>query len=99
VPADPPANGPATPPTNREWPLGVVLAGVALGLVVVVLADFRRGVSLIALAVGLGAALRLTLPLRRCGLLAVRSRGLDVAVLLVLALGTLLLGLVVPPSD
>lgn len=83
---------------RREWPLALVLAGVAAGLMVVVVADFRVGVSMLAVSVFLGALLRLVLPLRTAGLLAVRGRGLDVAMLTVLALGTLVLGLVVPPT-
>jgi hypothetical protein len=45
----------------------------------------------------LAALLRLVLPVRRAGLLAVRSRVFDVAVLTTLGLGMLLTAVVVPP--
>jgi ABC-type enterochelin transport system permease subunit len=48
-------------------------------------AAFRRQALLAALLLGL-ALLRALLPVRAVGALAVRSRGLDVAVLLLLAL-------------
>jgi len=81
----------------REWPLALVLTGVAGGLVVVASDHFRRGTALFACAVLLAAVLRLVLPTRQAGLLAVRSRGVDVLVLSVLAFGLGMLALVVPP--
>lgn len=81
-----------------EWPTGLVLTGVGLGLAVVSADYFRRGATIVAVAVCLGALLRMALPVRRCGLLAVRSRAFDVFCLLVLGVGILVLALVVPPS-
>ena len=80
-----------------EWPLALVLAGVALGLGVVATGHFRRGTVVLAVATLLATALRAGLPERTAGLLVVRSRTLDVLVLAVLGLGLGLLGLVVPP--
>jgi hypothetical protein len=68
---------------------GLTLALIARALIVVVGATVsatHAGLLLSALLLGL-ALLRALLPVRAVGALAVRSRGLDTAVLLVLALG------------
>ena len=96
-PVPPPAR--RAPPLVREWPITVVLAAVAVGLVVVWDYHFRRGVTLIAVAICAAAALRLLLPARRTGLLAVRSRAFDVASYLVLGVTMLVLGLVLPTGE
>ena len=96
-PLPPPAR--RAPPLVREWPIAVVLTAVAVGLVVVWDHHFRRGVTLMAVAVCAAAALRLLLPARRTGLLAVRSRAFDVAAYLVLGLAMLVLGLVLPTGQ
>ena len=72
----------------RQWPIFVVLLGVAIALTLVALDYFRRGSIVLAGSVLLAAFLRLLLPDREAGLLVVRSRRVDVAVLGVL--GTLL---------
>lgn len=67
----------------------LTLALIALALIVVLGATVSAslaGILLSALLLGL-ALLRALLPVRAVGALAVRSRGLDTAVLLVLALG------------
>ncbi len=81
----------------REWPIALVLLCVAGGFGVVLSNHFRRGSVVIAGALLLAAALRLVLPARVAGLLAVRSRAFDVAVLAVLGLGMFLTAVVVPP--
>lgn len=65
------------------------------GLGTVKLHHFRAGCYLVALAMLAAAGMRLLLPPRRAGLLAVRSRPLDVAVLGTLGLAVLLLAKVV----
>jgi hypothetical protein len=72
------------PPIIRE-PLIAVLAAVAVGLWLVWVHHPRKGLGTIALALAAGALLRLVLPPRDAGLLVVRSRLIDVSVLLVLA--------------
>ena len=62
----------------RQWPLFVVLVGVAVGLAMVALEHWRRGLVVIGLALVAAAVLRLLLPLPRLGFLAVRSRTMDV---------------------
>jgi hypothetical protein len=82
---------------RREWPFAVVLGVVLVGLVVVSLGYFRRGTVVIAFGVALALFLRLLLPGESAGLLRVRSKRVDVVVLAVLALGTSVLALWVPP--
>ena len=80
-----------------EWPLALAVLCALVGLAVVASDHFRRGTAVFAGAVFLAALLRLTLPARRAGLLVVRSRAVDVGVLLVLAFGLGMLAVVVPP--
>lgn len=65
----------------RQAPLLAALVSVAAGLLLVALGHWRRGLVVIGLALVGTAALRLVLPLRRVGLLAVRSRWVDVLML------------------
>jgi hypothetical protein len=76
------------------------LAVVAVGLLGIVYAAafhyWRRGLYVVAAACVLGAVLRLVLPVRRVGSLAVRGRVTDVLTLGVLGLGVALLAGAVP---
>ena len=66
---------------RRQWP---VLTVAAIGLVAAVLVAagyWRRGALLIGIGVGVAAALRLALPEDRVGVLAVRTRTLDVSMM------------------
>jgi len=83
----------------REWPITLVLACVVLSLLVVAANHFRRGSVLLAASVLLATGLRLVLPARQAGLLAVRSRLLDVIALGGLGGGLMVLALVVPPPS
>ncbi len=69
------------PPIIRE-PLVAVLAAVGAGIWLVWVHHPRKGLATIALALAVAALLRLVLPARDAGLLVVRSRAIDVAVLL-----------------
>ncbi len=80
-----------------QWPLAIVLAGVAAGLAVVATGHWRLGNSVVGAAITLGGLLRL-LPQQRVGLLAVRNRPLDSLVLLVIGIGIIVLVWLVPPS-
>ena len=80
----------------RELPILGVLAVVAAGLVLGALFRWREGAVVIAAGLLLGAALRLVLPARRAGLLVVRSRRLDVAMMLVLGAALMALASSVP---
>ena len=65
----------------RQLPLLAVLVVVGVGLVFVTFGEWRRGIVIIGLALIGAAVLRLLVPLRRVGFLAVRSRTVDVALL------------------
>jgi hypothetical protein len=78
----------------REWPLGLVIGVIGVGLLVIAMHHFRWG-SLAIAGATLGAAfLRLVLPTRRAGLLAVRSRGLDVVTTGAIGVALMVLALV-----
>lgn len=74
----------------------VVTAGLAGIVYAAALHHWRRGLYVVAIALLLGAVLRLVLPARRVGSLAVRSRVTDVLTLTVLAVGVALLAGAVP---
>jgi hypothetical protein len=65
----------------RQAPLLAALVALGAGLLLVTLGHWRRGLVVIGLAMTGTAVLRLVLPLRRVGLLAVRSRWADVLML------------------
>lgn len=62
----------------RQLPLTVVLLLVAVGLVTVAAGNWRRGLVITGLALVLAAVLRMLLPVRRVGFLAIRSTTTDV---------------------
>ena len=65
----------------RQLPLLVVIVAVGVGLLMVTFEHWRIGLVVIGLALVGGAVLRLLLPVRRVGFLAVRSRPVDVLLL------------------
>ncbi|MBB3084841.1 DUF3017 domain-containing protein [Geodermatophilus sabuli] len=65
----------------RQLPLLLVLVGVAVGLGMVAFEYWRRGLVVVGVALVGGGLLRLLLPVRRVGFLAVRSRPADVVLL------------------
>ena len=75
-------------------PLVVVLAAVAVGIWLVWVHHPRKGLATIALALAVAAFLRLVLPPRDAGLLVVRTRAVDVAVLVALSGAVVVLALV-----
>ncbi|MFE5031087.1 DUF3017 domain-containing protein [Streptomyces sp. NPDC056683] len=84
------------PAPARQWPMLVVLATVALGLLLTSLDQFRVGALLIGAALLGGAVMRWTLP--SVGMLAVRSRFTDIATYGVLGLAIVLLALMAQPK-
>lgn len=60
-----------------QWPILLVGLIFAAAFILVVAGYWRRGALVMAIGVGVAAALRLTLTEDRAGLLAVRSRGID----------------------
>ncbi len=65
----------------RQLPLFAVLVAVAVGLGMVALEHWRRGLLVVGLALVGAGVLRLLLPVRRVGFLAVRSRPVDVVLM------------------
>ena len=72
------------PRIRRTLPLALVLVVVLVGLLLVATNHWRRGAGLFAAAALLAAILRIVVPSRWIGLLAVRSRAFDVLFLLAL---------------
>jgi Protein of unknown function (DUF3017) len=83
---------------GRQWPLLAVLGGGLVGLGLVALDHFRSGALLFGVSVLFAALARLVLPVRRVGLLVVRSRAFDVLVLVVMGSAVVVLAVIVPPA-
>jgi hypothetical protein len=60
-----------------QWPILMPFVIFIAAFALVVAGYWRRGALVLAIGVGVAAALRLTLPDDRAGLLAVRSRAID----------------------
>jgi hypothetical protein len=80
----------------RQLPLLAVLVVVGLGLLSVAFEYWRQGLVMIGLALIGAAVLRLLLPLRRAGFLAVRSRPVDVVLLAGTGLALTVIALTIP---
>lgn len=66
---------------RRQWPILSVAAIGLVALALVAAGFWRRGTLLIGIGVGLAAGLRLVLPEDRAGVLVVRTRTIDVAMM------------------
>lgn len=62
---------------GAQWPILLVVLIFLAAFGLVVAGYWRRGALVIGIGVGVAAALRLSLPEERAGLLAVRSKGVD----------------------
>ena len=82
----------------RQLPLLGVLTVVAIGLAVVAFGYWRKGIVIVGLALIGAAALRLLLPVRRAGFLAVRSRPVDMLLLAGTGLALIVVVLTIPYS-
>ena len=80
-----------------QWPISVVLIGVGAALAVVAVDRFRLGSLMLAASLVLAFVLRLVLPADRAGMLAVRSKRVDLVVLGALATALVVFALWVPP--
>ena len=80
----------------RQLPLLAVLVTVGVGLVMVTVEHWRRGLVVIGMALVGAALLRLLLPVRRVGFLAVRSRPVDVLLMAGSGLALALIALTIP---
>ena len=92
----PPAPPLARPVRRRPDPLLGVILGVAVGVVLAAIRHPQPGMYVVAGALGLGGVLRLVLRPRDAGSLVVRSRQLDVLVLLTLAVAIGVIAAVTP---
>ena len=70
-----------------QWPITLVLLGVVAAMLLIADDYFRRGCVVLSASVLLAAFLRLLLPEADAGMLAVRSRRIDVIILGVLGTG------------
>ena len=102
---EPPDDVPAesAEPAGRRYPstIGgacylVVLAASAVGLGITARGDWRLGVRWIAASLLAAAVIRLFLPARDAGMLAVRRRSVDVALLVVVGLALFVLAATIP---
>ena len=82
----------------RQLPLFAVLVAVAVGLGMVALEHWRRGLLVVGLALVGAGVLRLVLPMRTVGFLAVRSRPVDVVLMAGAGVAVAVLSVVVPGS-
>lgn len=83
----------------KPYPLAAVSTVLLSGLLAATLLDrWRVGSAVMGIALCLGAVLRLTLPARQAGMLVVRSRGTDAAVLLGLGLAMVALANTIPST-
>ncbi len=80
-----------------QWPLALVLIGVATGLVVLAFGDFKQGALIMGCSVIFSGALRTVLTKDRAGLLAIRSRPIDLLTVYSLGIALTTLALLVPP--
>ena len=92
---DPPSE--ARPGRHRaELPAVAVVGVLAIGLLGISLGHWRKGAIVMGIAPLLAGVLRLVLPARDTGLLAVRGRTFDVVLLLTLGVVVIVLAYVVP---
>lgn len=82
----------------RQLPLTVVLLVVAAGLVTVAAGNWRRGLVVMGLALVGAGVLRMLLPVRRLGFLAVRSTTTDVVLTTGCGLALALVAVAIPPG-
>jgi hypothetical protein len=82
----------------RQLPLFAVLVTVAVGLLLVTVEHWRQGLVVVGLGLIGGALLRLLLPVRAAGFLAVRSRPVDVLLLGATGLTLAVIALTIPTA-
>jgi hypothetical protein len=82
----------------RQLPLLAVLLAVGVGLLMVTFEHWRKGLVVVGLALVGGGVLRLLLPVRRVGFLAVRSRWVDVVLLAGTGVALAVIALAIPAA-
>ena len=84
--------------TIDQWPLALVLLGMVIGLIVLTFYDFRVGSIVLGVAIVFAGALRTVLTHDRAGLLAIRSRPVDLITMYGLGVALTTVAVVVPPA-
>ena len=84
--------------TIDQWPLALVLLALVAALVVLTFYDFRVGSIMLGAAILFAAALRTVLPHERAGLLAIRSRPVDLITMYGLGVGLTTVAVLVPAA-
>lgn len=84
-------------PTN-PWPLVISLGVFLVGFLAVVANHWRAGSVIMAGAMLLAGGARMVLPRHVSGLLVLRRRVVDVAIMLSLGISILIFALLVPPG-
>jgi hypothetical protein len=82
----------------RQLPLLAVLIAVGIGLLLITFEHWRRGLVVIGITLVAAGVLRLLLPVRRVGFLAVRSRPVDVVLLTGAGLALTVIALAIPSA-
>jgi hypothetical protein len=82
----------------RQLPLLAVLIAVGVGLLLITFEHWRRGLVVIGITLVAAAVMRLLLPLRRVGFLAVRSRPVDVVLLAGCGIALTAIALAIPAT-
>ena len=82
----------------RQLPLLAVLVAVGVGLLMVTFEHWRKGLVVAGLALVGAAVLRLLLPVRGVGFLAVRSRPVDVVLMAGAGLTLAVIALAIPAT-
>jgi hypothetical protein len=80
-----------------QWPIMVVGMVFAAAFTLAAENFWRRGALLIGIGVGTAAVLRLVLSGQRAGLLAVRSKGIDFATMMVVAAAMVYIAATIDP--
>lgn len=81
-----------------QWPLALVLVGLVIGLVLLSFVDFRVGSVVLGASIIFAGALRTVLSHERAGLLAIRSRSVDLVTMYGFGLALTTVALVVPTA-
>jgi Protein of unknown function (DUF3017) len=84
--------------TIDQWPLALVLLGVACGLMILSFVDFRVGAVVLGASLVFAGALRTVLTHERAGLLAIRGRPIDLMTMYGLGVALTTVAVVVPPA-
>ena len=82
----------------RQLPLLALIIAVGVGLLMVTFEHWRKGLVVVGVALVVTAVLRLLLPVRQMGFLAVRSRPVDVILLAGAGLALTIIALSIPSS-